>query len=79
MCYVIYAALILLFVLYSDVLLEQFDLHAKLAEQQSVMVAEGWEIALQLWPLLLASAIAASALTYFFGRWFSAGAGRKTD
>jgi hypothetical protein len=64
MCYVIYGALILLFLLYSDALLEPLSLASASADGAWMTVALGWEIVAQLWPLLVLAGIVSSFLTY---------------
>ena len=68
MCYAIYGTLILLFYLYSDTLIDEFALSVSVGEQQWVQVAQGWEIALHLWPLLLLTVVISSAVTYLISR-----------
>ena len=68
MCYAIYGALILLFYLYSDTLIDEYSLSAGVGENQWVQVAQGWEIVLHLWPLLLLALVISSAATYLVTR-----------
>jgi len=68
MCYAIYGALILLFAIYSDALIEEYALSAGVGENQWVQVAQGWEIAAHLWPLLLLVLVVSSAVTYLVTR-----------
>jgi hypothetical protein len=78
MCYLLYAILILLFTLYSHDTLEQLALSVRASDGQWMTIAIGWEIAPQLWPLLLLAAIAASLVTFFATRhWL--GRAKSTD
>ncbi|MFA7557517.1 MAG: hypothetical protein WCZ20_06940 [Hydrogenophaga sp.] len=76
MCLAIYAALIGLFVLYSDHVIEQYALSLNTGGVEHVVVAIGWEMVLWLWPLLLAAMMAASAVSVWATR--RAMARRKT-
>ena len=73
MCYAIYGALIFLFALYSDTLIEEYALSAHVGEGQWTQVAQGWEIAAHLWPLLVLALVVSSALTYLVTRRILAG------
>ncbi len=73
MCYAIYFALIFLFALYSDTLLEEYALSASVGEGEWTLVAQGWEIAAHLWPLLALALVVSSAVTYLVTRRVLAG------
>jgi len=64
MCYVIYAALILLFGLYCDSLLQSLALAATTGDGGLMTMALGWEMVPHLWPLLALAAVISSLLTY---------------
>ena len=68
MCYVIYGSLIFLFGLYSYDLLEQYALAGLSGENTPIVVAIGSEMLLELWPVLMLTAVLASAITFFAGR-----------
>ncbi len=73
MCYAIYGALIFLFALYSDTLIEEYALSASVDEGQWIQVARGWEIVAHLWPLLVLTLVVSSAVTYLVTRRILAG------
>ena len=64
MCYVIYAALILLFGLYCDSLLQSLVLATTTGDGGLMTMALGWEMVPHLWPLLALAAVISSLLTY---------------
>jgi hypothetical protein len=64
MCYAIYGALIVLFALFCDSLLEPLALSVANGEGGWVFVAQGWEMVSELWPLLLLAAVVSSFLSY---------------
>ncbi len=68
MCLAIYAALIGLFILYSDHIVGQYALSLNTGGAETVVVAVGWEMVLWLWPLLLASMVVASAVSVWATR-----------
>jgi len=65
MCLVIYLALIGLLLLYSVVLLEEYVLAVNSSDQQLMVVAQGWEIVAEIWPVFLLGMVVASAATLF--------------
>ncbi len=68
MCKAIYAALLLLLLYYSDVVIEEYAL-SLLGEGESAMViAIGWEMLAYLWPIGLLLMVLASALTLMVSR-----------
>jgi hypothetical protein len=64
MCYAIYTALLGLLLLYADYTFDGIGLSVMLADGRSVTTALGWEIVAEIWPVLLLSAVAGSAVTY---------------
>ncbi len=68
MCFVIYAAIILVSWLYCDSLLQTLALSSAGAEGGWMTIALGWEIVPQLWPLLLLVAGGSSFLTFLITR-----------
>ncbi len=65
MCRAIYLALIGLFYIYSDWMLEQYSLSIVAEEGKSMVVALGWEIVWELWPLFILMLVVSSAVTFF--------------
>ena len=65
MCLVIYLALIGLLLLYSIGLLEEYVLAVSSADQPLMVVAQGWEIVAEIWPVFLLGMVVASAATFF--------------
>ncbi len=65
MCLVIYLALIGLLLLYSIALLEEYVLAVNSPDQQLMVVAQGWEIVAEIWPVFLLGMVVASAVTFF--------------
>ena len=64
MCYLIYAALILLFGLFCDSLLQSLALSTATGDGGWMIIALGWEIVPRRWPLLALAAVISSLLTY---------------
>lgn len=67
MCNVIYAGMIGLLLLYGDYLLAQYGL-AVVDSEGMIVVASGWETALELWPLPVLGVVVGSAVTLAFTR-----------
>ena len=65
MCLVIYLALIGLLLLYSAGLLEEYVLAVSSPDQPLMVVAQGWEIVAEIWPVFLLGMVVASAVTFF--------------
>ncbi len=65
MCRAIYVMLIGLFFIYSDWVLDDHRLSVAAEAGEWMVVAVHWEIAWVLWPLLVLSALIASAVTFF--------------
>lgn len=68
MCYAIFAILIALLFLYSDVIVQEHALTMRLNESDWMTVALGWEMVQVIWPVLLLAAVTGSALTYLAPR-----------
>ncbi len=68
MCFVIYAAIIVLSWLYCDSLLQSLALPTATGDGGWMSVALGWEIVPQLWPLLFLAAVISSLLTFLVMR-----------
>ena len=68
MCFVIYAAIIVLSWLYCDSLLQTLALSTASGDGGWMTIALGWEIVPQLWPLLLLAAVLSSLLTFLVMR-----------
>jgi hypothetical protein len=64
MCIAIYIALVGLFVIYSDYMIEQYALTVNAGTQDAMVVAAGWEMVLWLWPVVVAAMLMASAVTF---------------
>jgi hypothetical protein len=64
MCRAIYVLLIGLFYVYSDWVLDQHRLAVTAEAGDWMPVAVQWEIATELWPLLVLAALIASAVTF---------------
>jgi hypothetical protein len=64
MCYLIYGALLLTLAVYSDALIGEYALSVDAGGGQWTQVAQGWELAAELWPLFALAAVGASALTW---------------
>lgn len=65
MCVGIVLGLLLLLVYYTNAVISDFSLSEQLGHQ-SVMIASGWELAYQLWPLMLLSALTGILLLLVF-------------
>ena len=65
MCIGIYLALIALFLFYSHTVIEQYALSITSGEGDWMMIALGWEIVLEIWPMIVLSMVIASAVTLF--------------
>lgn len=70
MCVGIYTALLALLLYYSNHYLEQYALSVSSGDEGWMVVALGWEVVPQLWPVVLLAMIASSALTLFISRRF---------
>jgi len=68
MCYVIYISLLVLALIYSDSILDQYALSVLSGENQLLTVALGWEIISILWPVFLLAMVLGSLVTFFVSR-----------
>ena len=64
MCYAIYAVLLLVAGVYCDAQLQSVALSTSTGDDGWMVIALGWEIIPQLWPLLFLAAVFSSLLTY---------------
>jgi membrane protein implicated in regulation of membrane protease activity len=67
MCYAIFALLLGLLFLYSDLIVQEHALSMRLNDEWMI-VAQGWEMVQVLWPVLLLALVVGSALTYLAPR-----------
>ena len=72
MCYAIFAIIIALLFLYSDVIIQEHALTMRFNETEWMAVANGWEMVQVIWPVMLLAAVVGSAMTYMLPRLFSA-------
>jgi hypothetical protein len=79
MCIAIYAALFALLLYYSDYLIEPYALSLQTGGGEWMVVALGWEIVPQLWPVMLLLMVAASAMTLFLARRLGTRARRSSE
>lgn len=63
MCIAIYLALIGLFIYYSDAVISGYALAITDAQSSPMVVALGWEMALDIWPLLALMVLLGSVAT----------------
>lgn len=68
MCYAIYGAMLVLFFLYGDAVVDPLVL--ALRDEQGAMmgIAVGWEMLQVIWPVILLFAVASSFVTYLLTR-----------
>jgi hypothetical protein len=67
----IYAALLVLLWFYCDDMLEPFALSVSSGENEWMVMALGWEIVPEIWPVILLMVVASSAVTFYLTRHFS--------
>ena len=77
MCIVIYLTLIALFLYLGDGLMQEYGLVILTERGEWMLIAEGWEMLLALWPVWLALMIAASGVTLFIARQLGRAADKK--
>lgn len=68
MCYVIYISLLVLALVYSESMVNEYALSVVSGDNQMLTVALGWEIVAVLWPLFLLAMVLGSAVTFFVSR-----------
>lgn len=68
MCYLIYGTLILTFAVFSHAMIEPYGLAVASGDGQWSVIALGWEMVPEIWPLFLFAAAIGSALTYLVMR-----------
>ena len=68
MCIAIYIVLTGLFIIYSDAILQQYALSISSADGEWMIMAIGWEIIPQIWPVLVMGMVISSAVTLFVVR-----------
>ena len=68
MCYVIYISLLVLALVYSESMVNEYALSVVSGDNQMLTVALGWEIVAVLWPLSLLAMVLGSAVTFFVSR-----------
>lgn len=68
MCIAIYTGLIVLLLLYSDFTLESYALSTSSGGNEWMITALGWEIIPTIWPVILLTMVATSAVTFFIVR-----------
>lgn len=68
MCYVIYISLLVLALIYTESVVDEYALSVISGENQMLAVALGWEIVPALWPLFLFAMVLGSAITFFISR-----------
>ena len=73
MCYLIYLGLIGLFLIYSDGIISQYALAMASEDGSWMSVALGWEMLVEIWPVLVLVAVLASAGTFFIMRKLNSG------
>ena len=68
MCYLIYISLLVLALIYSESVVNEYALSVMSDDNQILTVALGWEIVSVLWPLFLFAMVLGSAITFFISR-----------
>lgn len=72
MCYAIFAILIVMLFLYSDIIIQEHALTMRFNDSEWMTVAIGWEMVQVIWPLLILAAVVGSAFTFMLPKLFSA-------